>query len=408
MAGLFNTIFGQSPGEFLGDVAKGFFGNEYLRDYQHASKTFRTGDYAYSPKFKFLFHVYFDINEYYVGTSNIFPQDKNFGLAVKTIQLPDYTFDTHVMNQYNRKRIVQTKIKYNDISVTFHDDNANLVRKMWYAYYTYYYKDAVKKVNNNSSYDQYSEIPQAGGSTYSYNKRNIYDPSLSGVDDWGYIGEGTADSNLGNSATNIGNIKVPFFNSIKIYGLNQHNFAMYELINPMITSYKHDTYAYAQNNGTMENTMTVGYETVKYYEGSINGNAITNGTGDKNVMGFGSREHYDTTTSPIMRPGANQTILGQGGLISAADGIMNDLESGNYLHAFQTAGRTVNTFKNGGLKNAILGDINSGVRDVIGGTPNRNNSFSFPSFSTSPNTNSNNQQSSIKTSPAAISKTAGT
>jgi len=183
---------------------------------------------------------------------------------------------------------------------------------------------------------------------------------------------------------------------------------MYELINPMITSYKHDTYAYAQNNGTMENTMTVGYETVKYYEGSINGNAITNGTGDKNVMGFGSREHYDTTTSPIMRPGANQTILGQGGLISAADGIMNDLESGNYLHAFQTAGRTVNTFKNGGLKNAVLGDINSGVRDVIGGTPNRNNSFSFPSFSTSPNTNSNNQQSSIKTSPAAISKTAGT
>jgi hypothetical protein len=407
MAGLFNTIFGQSPGEFLGDVAKGFFGNEYLRDYQHASKTFRTGNYGYSPKFKFLFHVYFDINEYYVGTTNLFPQDKNFGLAVKTIQLPDYTFDTHVMNQYNRKRIVQTKIKYNDVNISFHDDNANLVRKMWYAYYTYYYKDAVKKVNNNSTYDQYSEIPQANGSTFSYNKRNIYDPSLEGVDDWGYIGEGTADSNLGTAATNIGNIKVPFFNSIKIFGFNQHNFAMYELINPTITSFKHDTYDYSSSNGTMENTMTVGYETVKYYEGAVNGKAITDGTGDKNALGFGSREHYDITTSPLMRPGANQTILGQGGLISAADGVMNDLEHGNYLRAIQTAGRTANTFKNGGIKNAIMGDINNTVTDVLRGTPNRNNSFSFPSVSSSPAAASSNQQVAVISSPPAVSPPAG-
>lgn len=383
MAGLFNTIFGQSPGEFLGDVSKGFFGNEYLRDFQHASKTFRTGNYAYSPKFKFLFHVHFDINEYYVGTTNLFPQDKNFGLAVKSIQLPDYTFDTHVMNQYNRKRIVQTKIKYNDVNISFHDDNANLIRKMWYAYYTYYYKDAVKKINSNGEFDQYSELPQSSGDTYSYNRRNIYDTSLQGVDDWGYIGEGTADSNFGTTATNIGNVKVPFFNSIKIYGFNQHNFAMYELINPTITSFKHDTYDYSSSNGTMENSMTVGYETVKYYEGAVDGKAITDGTGDQKTLGFGSRDHYDVTTSPIMRPGANQTILGQGGLVSGVDGVLSDLEQGNFLGAIQKAGRTANTFKNGGLKNAILGDVAKNTGDILRGTPNRNNTFSFPSSSTS-------------------------
>ena len=44
------------------DAAAGFFGNEYLRDYTHAAKTFIPNAYQYAPKFKFLFHVYFEIN----------------------------------------------------------------------------------------------------------------------------------------------------------------------------------------------------------------------------------------------------------------------------------------------------------------------------------------------------------
>ena len=132
MAGFFQNL--------LTDAAGGFFGNDYLRDYTHASKTFRPNAYQYAPKFKFLFHVYFEINQsaYAVGL----PQGANFGLAVKTIKLPSYTFDTHTMNQYNRNRIVQTKIKYDPIDINFHDDNGNLIRNMWYNYYTYYYKDA--------------------------------------------------------------------------------------------------------------------------------------------------------------------------------------------------------------------------------------------------------------------------
>ena len=33
-----------------------------LRDYTHASLTFRTNNYQNTPKLKFLFHVYFEIN----------------------------------------------------------------------------------------------------------------------------------------------------------------------------------------------------------------------------------------------------------------------------------------------------------------------------------------------------------
>ena len=127
---------------FLKDVAGGFFGNDYLRDYTHASKTFRTNLYQNSPKLKFLCHVYFDINPevYPVGLNT----GVNFGLYVKDVKLPSYGFNTLQLNQYNRKRIVQTKIKYDPVSITFHDDNANNITRMWNAYYTYYYKDGTK------------------------------------------------------------------------------------------------------------------------------------------------------------------------------------------------------------------------------------------------------------------------
>ena len=89
----------------LNDVAGDLFGNAILRDYTHASKTFRTNSYQNAPKLKFLFHTYFSINP--AG----YPTNANFGLLVKEIKLPQFSFNNQIMNQYNRKRLVQTKIK---------------------------------------------------------------------------------------------------------------------------------------------------------------------------------------------------------------------------------------------------------------------------------------------------------
>ena len=92
MSGFIQNLLGDSPGNFLKGVAKGFFGNDYLRDYQHASKTFRSDSYAYAPKYKFLFHVYFDINLSLIGNgTGAFPTDSRIGLAVKNITLPSYS-----------------------------------------------------------------------------------------------------------------------------------------------------------------------------------------------------------------------------------------------------------------------------------------------------------------------------
>lgn len=330
MAGFFQN--------FLGGFTNEFFGNKYLRDYRHASKTFIPNAYGYSPKFKFLFHTFFDINKQLIGATGAFPEDQNFGLAVKTVQLPKFSFDIAEMNQYNRRRLVQTKIKYDPISITFHDDNSNLIRQLWYTYYTYYYKDSVQPDIDSQSFSYLNAVGKQ--QKFDYNARNIYTKDTSAAPDWGYIGEGTNSQQtlLGNS---VGAGKAPFFRAINIYGFNQHNFVLYRLMNPLIDSFSHDTYDYSAGNGTMENSMTIKYETVKYYTGALNGAAP-----GEIVLGFGSDDHYDRTLSPIARVGSNASILGQGGLVDAGVGIIDDLYNGNILGAIQKAGRAYNTFKN--------------------------------------------------------------
>jgi hypothetical protein len=340
MAGIFEQLIGESPSSFINGVAKGFFGTDYLRDYQHASKAFRTNAYSYSPKFKYLFHVYFDINPLLNTT------DVPYGLTVKTVDLPSYAFETHTMNQYNRKRVIQTKIKYNDINITFHDDNANTVRNMWYNYYSYNYRDP-------SNFTDTGKIKTSQHGVRLNQQRNLYDPMASDNIAWGYDGS---------RSENGDGFKQDFFNVINIYGFNQNSFVCYQLVNPTITSFKHDNYDYSQGNGTMTNTMTVAYETVKYFEGGIDGKAMkASGGGNATTDDFAINGLYDKSPSPL-GSGVNATILGPNGLLDAAGGIKNDIANGNYLGALQKAGRVANTFEN---SSGIVGALKNDVRGVI-------------------------------------------
>ena len=340
MAGIFEQLIGESPSNFINGVAKGFFGTDYLRDYQHASKTFRTNGYAYSPKFKYLFHVYFDVNPEL--NADTIP----YGLTVKSVDLPSFTFDTHVMNQYNRKRIIQTKIKYNDITITFHDDNANTVRNMWYNYYSYNYRDP-------SNFTDTGKTKTSQRGVKLSQPRNIYEDMAPDNIFWGYDGS---------RSENGDGYKQEFFNVINIYGFNQNSFVCYQLVNPIITSFKHDNYDYSQSTGTMTNTMTIAYETVKYFEGGIDGKAMkSSGGGNATTDDFALTGMYDKSPSPL-GSGVNATILGPGGLLDAAGGIRDDIANGNFLGALQKAGKAATTFKS---SSGIVGALKNDVRGVI-------------------------------------------
>lgn len=364
--------------QFINNVAGGFFGNDFLRDFKHASKTFRSGLYQNAPKFKFLFHVYFDINTDVLNSTN--PAENNFGILVKSVKLPSYGFTTHDMNQYNRKRIVQTKIKYDPVEIVFHDDNDNFINGLWYRYYTYYYADATKPkvVFAGARGGRPADQQQGGGTSgpansYTYDSRTQYQPSIAGDDNWGYIGETSVPSGPNP-------VKKPFFRNITVFGMNRHNFTAYTLINPIITRFSHDTYNYDEGGGVMANTMTLEYETVVYNQGAIDGQ-----TPDNIVTGFGNQSNYDRKLSPISVPGSNSNILSKNGLIESAGGAINNFTN-NPLGSIRTAGAVYNGLKNINLKQTLKAEVTQGIQNALQNSDNRARYklFDIPTYSATP------------------------
>jgi hypothetical protein len=279
-----------------------------LRDYTHASKTFGVsgGSYNLVPRNKFLFYVYFNLNTNIPAVSNLVSGGKSntIGLMVKTAQLPSYELAVGEMNQYNRKRLIQTKINYNPAQIVFNDDASDLIRNMWYQYYQYYYSDPTYKYGNTPAQSGLLgklQVPAVfGGASYTAN--DTYSASR-GIQHWGLSGQGYSNPSLQSLATSLltgpASGVEPFFNDVTIYGMNQKSYAQYTMINPLITSWAHDTYDYSQSNGTVTHTMTIKYENVKYYSGDIGG-----ANPSEPVTGFADTNHYDTTKSPIASDGS--------------------------------------------------------------------------------------------------------
>jgi hypothetical protein len=333
--------FGSFLDQFGDGLQQGLFGSDYLKDYSHASKVFRSDNYSLAPQTKFLFHVYFNLNTAIPGLAKTYSDANHIsqiGMMVKTADLPSFRIETDEMNQYNRKRNITKKVGYNPLSIVFHDDGSDLVRSMWYNYFRYYFADA------GHDYDTRSP----GNTPFDFNRRDIYD-QLREVNDWGYTANGS-----------LNGYKHNFFKDIKIYGLNRQNFVQYTLINPTITDWNHDTFSYSDTSGTMSNRMTIKFETVKYARGRIGGE-------DGQVYGFADNAMYDHERSKLSK-GGTESILGPGGLLDIGNGVLNDLESGNFIGALVGAGRGYETFRNADLGSiagsegtALLGSLATGL-----------------------------------------------
>lgn len=339
---------------FTDGFKEGFFGTDYLRDYKHASKTFVADGQALAPTNKFLFHVYFTLNTAEIpGLAEAIGGSEGksrIGMLVKTAQLPSYTFDIDELHQYNRKRYVQKKINYQPVTLTLHDDGSDTVRSMWANYMMYYYSDS------DYGYDG------QGNNNPEYNSRNIYS-DLRRVNDWGYNGAGFRDGT-----------KPAFFKDIKIYGLNRNNFTSYTLINPIVSSFQHDTFDYSAGNGLMQHSITFNYEAVKYGRGKVG----------SEVRGFGDPAMYDTTPSPL-RAGTKATLFGQGGILDAGSSILDDLASGNILGAIRTGGSLRNTLKGVNVSSLVSseivsGAISAGLNFLSNNGARSSSPFSIPTF----------------------------
>ncbi len=265
-----------------------------LRDQQHAARLFTDDQFRLAPKHQFLFHVAFGINQAALKNIDLVQRHRNeINMLVKSCDLPKFTITAETLNQYNRKKVVQTTHKYEPINIKFHDDNMGLINQLWQNYYSYYYADPTAAQDNGN---------------YGRNalKSSSYIRSSYGLD---------------NRST------VPFFNYIKIYQMARHEYVCYTLQNPLITSWTSGAGKYAGND-VNEMSMALSYEAVAYSSGSV-----SQGTPE----GFGV-EHYDQTPSPLQGftnpDSASPSFVNSGNI------------TGNAAEFLDTITQQINTYQN--------------------------------------------------------------
>jgi hypothetical protein len=215
-----------------------------LRDARHAHQIYTQGGFDFAPKVKFLYHVVFNLNTAAVSSNpNTASFQKQISTLVKTADLPSYSTQIETKKQYNRIKNMQTRIDYDPVSITLHDDNVGITTKMLEEYYRYYYQDGSK----------------FSASTNTVTGFGVRDKYATDVPRYGL--DGAPDD--------------PFFKDIVIYQLARQEWTSYTLINPLIEKFQHDSVDASDGVGILQNALTVVYEGVIYNRGSV-------GSGDKN------------------------------------------------------------------------------------------------------------------------------
>mgnify|MGYP001395721344 CR=1 FL=1 len=349
-----------STNGFLDNFVKGVTnpkGN--LGDFRHASRTFVKNTYRLTPKVKFLYHVFFDISP---DAKKLLPtweqrHRTEAGLLVKAAQLPSFSSTIETRKQYNRVKHVHTKLDYQPVNITFHDDNMGITTALMEMYYRYYYADG-----------NYGKVKNP------FSKKSVEGDGSTGKE--GLPGDSTyrgISANGNKVPFGLDNkIKDPFFHNIQLSLLTRHTYTTYTLVNPIISDWSHGDVTAGDSQG-VENTMTINYESVWYSRGTVQ-------SGDSgNPVGFGLSEHYDTTPSPITLAGGGTVNFGQ--ILSGAADLFDYVANGNtdvFSNPIGAAIAAANLLRNGqGLtaegiltegENILTGVLENASREaVLGG-----------------------------------------
>jgi hypothetical protein len=270
-----------------------------VKDFAHASRLYADNVFALAPKAGWLYYVVFDVEPSAITDKQWANQQRlsEVGMLVKAADLPKFSIATEVVNQYNRKTVIQKNINYNPVSINMHDDQSNVVHNLWVNYYRYYYAD--------STWGGTGPIGTARDNTPGAFQNNKYLPS-------------TDLFNPVNYGLNSKLTVAPFFRSITIYQLNRKLFTSYKLVNPIIQSWEHDRLDQTQGNKIAESKMSINYEAVFYGVGRVRKDTPT---------GF-AVFHYDTSPSPLsLAGGGNNSLFGPGGVIPGALEIFGDVSN---------------------------------------------------------------------------------
>jgi len=252
---------------------EGIFGgifdqNVHLRDSRHAANAygFNKADLSNgTPRHKFEFFLRFNFNQNpdvrRFVQKFLSESDKDMiSTMVKTVTMPSMSIETETLNQYNKKRISQSRIDYNPISITMHDSVEGRTLRLWEMYYEYYFKDgdAFEKLGSGSGQSDPGFLT-AFFDAFSGNdapKRNLREYENDVIKD-------RFNDNYGYNLKRVGNNKY-LIDSIEIFQVHGGRFSRTEIIRPRVTAFSHDTLDYEAMSDLVQMQFDFAYEGVVY------------------------------------------------------------------------------------------------------------------------------------------------
>lgn len=318
---------------FTSLTGAGFF---YEKNSRHATYNFnQEAQSLYRNQPRFPFEYYIDIKLNQVGTAGTYIQQyfNNPSWAqvqplVKTVDMPSFKIETTPLNQYNRKRLSQTKIGFEPVKIVFHDVADGKTLKFWEMYYRYYFGDGNEPGMNMKR----QATGKAGPITTEQFLNNItpaFNPNLANLpasikntlngnvftgnpSSTNQLGDKSATENIvadtlnnhlfGFNLPTVQNIR-NLIQEIDIYQVRGGRFNQVTLVNPRISAFTHDVLNYAEGGKTLELTFTFEYEYAYY----IIQNLKLGGTEENNNSSLEQFEHGEFLELPALA--FNATLL---------------------------------------------------------------------------------------------------
>ena len=325
MANLFSS--------FLNNLGQGLLkpkGN--MGDFTHAAKLYNDSAFRLAPKQKFLYHVVFNFGPTALAKTSFSEQHQTtVGLLVKSVDLPKFKMTVDTVQQYNRKKNVQTKLDYEPITIQLHDDNLGVSTALWAFYYGYYFADSANGGSAGAAAGTPGGLSALLGSISNFVSKvvpgmgvrlgNPYqgNGSVEATRPAAYYTTNTIASDVKHKYGLDRDSSLPFFTSIQIFQMGKQQYQCYTLINPIITGWQHDKLENSDDSATATNTMQIAYEAVIYGTGRVSSG---------NPKGF-AKEFYDKSPSPLSLLGGGAVgLFGQGGILGSGADLLGSITSG--------------------------------------------------------------------------------
>ena len=223
----------------------------YFKDSTRAADSFGQTEATQYQNAPFLGFQYF-VRLHYDGNAesfmnSIFGNSEQFNGTfplVKRLGMPKISINTETMNQYNRNRVVQEKLKFEPIKITFHDVADGKTLKLWKAYYEYTFYDGKPK-GDGSGNDAYGAVART---------QSVVDGgALFKSEQFGY------------NLSDIKDIK-NLFKGIDIFQIQATKINLIRLFNPRIVAFEQSDMAY-DSNELIEVSLTFEYEWAEFIPG---------------------------------------------------------------------------------------------------------------------------------------------